>query len=100
VYFLTILNMLWQFGIFCGHLEYFPVLVCLDKEKNGNPAWAAGFEPVDGGLPAPVAATGAKAVAVSSVDDPRGVGEGFERGLQGQRNLNGAFSGNWNGQHP
>jgi hypothetical protein len=25
------------FGVVCGHLVYFSVLVCLDKEKSGNP---------------------------------------------------------------
>jgi hypothetical protein len=28
---------LWPFGIVCGHLIFFPVLVCLGQEKSGNP---------------------------------------------------------------
>jgi hypothetical protein len=35
---------LWPFGIICGHRVYFvaiwyifPILVCLDQEKSGNP---------------------------------------------------------------
>jgi hypothetical protein len=45
VYFMTIWNNLWPFGIIyirlvyivCGHLLYFPNLECLDQEKSGNP---------------------------------------------------------------
>jgi hypothetical protein len=37
-YFMTIWYNLWPFGIVCGHLLYFPALVCLDQEKSGNPA--------------------------------------------------------------
>jgi hypothetical protein len=29
---------LWPFGIVCGHLVYFPILVCLDQAKSGNPS--------------------------------------------------------------
>jgi hypothetical protein len=29
---------LWPFGIVCGHMVYFSVLVCWDQEKSGNPA--------------------------------------------------------------
>jgi hypothetical protein len=30
----------WLFGIVCGHLvQYFPVLVCLNQVKSGNPAY-------------------------------------------------------------
>jgi hypothetical protein len=32
---------LWPFGIDCGHLNNFQVLVCLDQEKSGNPALRA-----------------------------------------------------------
>jgi hypothetical protein len=28
---------LWPFGIACGLLVYYPVLVYLDQEKSGNP---------------------------------------------------------------
>jgi hypothetical protein len=28
---------LWPFGIVCGQLVYFYVLVCLYREKSGNP---------------------------------------------------------------
>jgi hypothetical protein len=43
--FMTISNILRPFGIMygllvyvvCGHLVYFYVLVCLDREKSGNP---------------------------------------------------------------
>jgi hypothetical protein len=44
VYFMTIWNILWPFGIIlwpfgivCGHLVYFSIFVCLDQEKSGNP---------------------------------------------------------------
>jgi hypothetical protein len=30
---------LWPFGTVCGHLVYFSFLVCLDKEKSGNPGY-------------------------------------------------------------
>jgi hypothetical protein len=43
-YFMTIGNMFWSFGIIYSRLVYFvvvwyifPVLVCLDQEKSGNP---------------------------------------------------------------
>jgi hypothetical protein len=35
-YFLVIWYNLWPFGIVCGHMVCFPVLVCLDQEKSGN----------------------------------------------------------------
>jgi hypothetical protein len=45
VYFITIWNILWPFGIIYGRLVgfvvicyIFPFLVCLDQEKSGNPA--------------------------------------------------------------
>jgi hypothetical protein len=45
--FVTIWNSLWPFGIICGRLllfvvicYIFPVLVCLDQEKSGNPVVA------------------------------------------------------------
>jgi hypothetical protein len=28
---------LWPYGIDCGHLIFFTVLVCFDQEKSGNP---------------------------------------------------------------
>jgi hypothetical protein len=37
-YFMAIWYNLWKFGIVCGHLVFFPSLVCLDQEKSGNPA--------------------------------------------------------------
>jgi hypothetical protein len=37
VYFSAIYYNLWQFGIVCGNLVYFPNLVCLDQGKSGNP---------------------------------------------------------------
>jgi uncharacterized membrane protein len=44
VYFMTIWNILRTFGIICGRLVFFvaiwyifPILVCLDQEKSGNP---------------------------------------------------------------
>jgi hypothetical protein len=37
VYFIAIGNILWPFGIFCGHLVFFPILVSCTK-KSGNPA--------------------------------------------------------------
>jgi hypothetical protein len=46
VYFMIIWNIfrplgvfLWPFGAVCGHFVhiFFPVLVCLDLEKSGNP---------------------------------------------------------------
>jgi hypothetical protein len=54
IYFMAIWNILWSFGIgilrpfgiIYGRLVYviviwyiFPILVCLDEEKSGNPAW-------------------------------------------------------------
>jgi hypothetical protein len=46
VYFMTIWNILWPFGIIYGRLVYFVVicyiftnLVCLDQEKSVNPDW-------------------------------------------------------------
>jgi hypothetical protein len=35
--FMTIWYNLLPFGIDCSHLVYFPVLVCLDRQKSGNP---------------------------------------------------------------
>jgi hypothetical protein len=32
---------LWSFGIFCGHLVYFPRLGMLYQEKSGNPVSAS-----------------------------------------------------------
>jgi hypothetical protein len=37
-YFTAIWYKLWPFGIVCGRLVYFYVLVCLDQEKSDNPA--------------------------------------------------------------
>jgi hypothetical protein len=37
-YFTAIWYNLWPFGIVCGNLVYFYVLICLDREKSGNPA--------------------------------------------------------------
>jgi hypothetical protein len=37
-YFMTIRNVLRTFGIFCGHLVYFPRFGILYQEKSGNPA--------------------------------------------------------------
>jgi hypothetical protein len=37
VYFTAICYNLCPFGIVCGHLVYFPILVCLNQEKSGNP---------------------------------------------------------------
>jgi hypothetical protein len=37
VYLVAVWYSLWPFGIVRGHLVYFPVLVCLDHEKSGNP---------------------------------------------------------------
>jgi hypothetical protein len=37
-YFTAFWYNLQPFGIVCGHLVYFSVLVCLDQEKSGNPA--------------------------------------------------------------
>jgi hypothetical protein len=37
-YFITIWNIFRPFGMVCGHLVYFSVLVCLHQEKSGNPA--------------------------------------------------------------
>jgi hypothetical protein len=37
-YFTAIWHTLWPFGIVCGHLAYFYILVCLEQEKSGNPA--------------------------------------------------------------
>jgi hypothetical protein len=46
VYFMTIWNILWPFDIIYGRLVQFvaiwyiyPVLVCLDHEKSGNPGF-------------------------------------------------------------
>jgi hypothetical protein len=36
-YFAAIWYNIWPFGIVCGHLVYFYVLVCLEQEKSGNP---------------------------------------------------------------
>jgi hypothetical protein len=36
-YFTAIWYNLWPFGIICGHLVHFHVLVCLSREKSGNP---------------------------------------------------------------
>jgi hypothetical protein len=38
VHFTAILNILWLFGIFCGHLVCFPRFRMLCQEKSGNPA--------------------------------------------------------------
>jgi hypothetical protein len=35
-YFTAVWYNVWPFGIVCGHLVYFYVLVCLDLEKSGN----------------------------------------------------------------
>jgi hypothetical protein len=40
-YFTVIWYILWQYGVVCGNLVYFPALVCLDQEKSGNPAQGA-----------------------------------------------------------
>jgi hypothetical protein len=47
VYFMTIWNILWPFGLIYGRLVLFvvicyifPNLVCLDQDKSGNPAWS------------------------------------------------------------
>jgi hypothetical protein len=37
VYFTAIVSILWPFGIFCGHLVYFPRFGILYQEKSGNP---------------------------------------------------------------
>jgi hypothetical protein len=37
VYFTTIGNILWPFGIFCGHLVHIPRFGILYQEKSGNP---------------------------------------------------------------
>jgi hypothetical protein len=37
VYFTAIGNILWPFGIFYGHLEFFPRFGILYREKSGNP---------------------------------------------------------------
>jgi hypothetical protein len=47
VHFTAISYILWSFGIFCGLLVYFPVLVCLDQEKSGNPDAETGVEQCD-----------------------------------------------------
>jgi hypothetical protein len=39
VYFTAIGNILWPFGIFCGHLVISPCLGILYQEKSGNPVW-------------------------------------------------------------
>jgi hypothetical protein len=36
VYFMTIWSILLPFGIFCGHLVYFPSFGMLYQEKSGN----------------------------------------------------------------
>jgi hypothetical protein len=58
VYFITIWNILWPFGIIYSHLVWFVVIcytfrnsVCFDQEKSGNPdrkpilfaQWIVGF---------------------------------------------------------
>jgi hypothetical protein len=42
-YFAAIWYNLQPFGIVCGHLVYFSVLVCLDQEKSGNPDLECAF---------------------------------------------------------
>jgi hypothetical protein len=42
VYFTAIWYILWPFGIVCVNWYIFPVLVCLDQEKSGNPAVDSG----------------------------------------------------------
>jgi hypothetical protein len=37
VYFTAIEHILWPFGIFCGHLVFFPRFGILYQEKSGNP---------------------------------------------------------------
>jgi hypothetical protein len=37
VYFTALWYNVWQFGVVCGPLVYFPVLVFFDQEKSGNP---------------------------------------------------------------
>jgi hypothetical protein len=37
-YFTAIWYNLWPFVKNCGHLVFFPTLLCLDREKSGNPA--------------------------------------------------------------
>jgi hypothetical protein len=37
-YFTAMWYILWPFGIVCAHWYIFPVLVCLDQDKSGNPA--------------------------------------------------------------
>jgi hypothetical protein len=37
VYFMTILNILWPFGIFCGHLLYFPQFGMFGPRKIWQP---------------------------------------------------------------
>jgi hypothetical protein len=37
-YFMAIWYNLWPFGMVCGDMVYFPILVCLDQDKSGNPA--------------------------------------------------------------
>jgi hypothetical protein len=37
VYFTAIGNISWPFGIFCGHLVFFPRFGILYREKSGNP---------------------------------------------------------------
>jgi hypothetical protein len=36
-YYTAFWNILWPFGIVCGHLVHFSVLVCFDQEKSGIP---------------------------------------------------------------
>jgi hypothetical protein len=38
LYFTAIGNILWPFGIFCGHLAFSPRFGMLYNEKSGNPA--------------------------------------------------------------
>jgi hypothetical protein len=41
-YFMAIWYNLWPFGTVCGHLLYFPNLVCFDQVKSGNPVNVTG----------------------------------------------------------
>jgi hypothetical protein len=53
VYFMTILYILWQFGIFYGYWVYFFRAGMLHQEKSGNPAYTANnvFALGDGTVP-------------------------------------------------
>jgi hypothetical protein len=53
VYFTAVGNILWPFGVFCGHLVCFPRSGILYQEKSGNPATKMRMEP---GLREPVLA--------------------------------------------